>query len=153
MQRILHFSFFFFQNQQVHNKGVGRNFSRGGNGKKDQKIAKKRPKNSTFKPLFTIFVPCMKIQPPCCRRPWFTTFSKFNNFRFLSSFRANECYFSRWYEFVTSCQIGFQRLCKTSFLLMSVALPRKITFSLFVCNLKSLLLLTAYHRKTDKRFW
>jgi len=62
------------------------NFSReGGNGKKGQKFSKKyrkialfslfqggqrkkktkkkqkRPKNSTFKPLLTIFVPCLKI--------------------------------------------------------------------------------------------
>jgi len=67
-------------------KGVGRNFSRRGQRKKYQKLAKntekwhylasssgggatdkkakkyqKRPKNSTFKPLSTIFVPCMKI--------------------------------------------------------------------------------------------
>jgi len=33
-----------------------------GQEKKDQKIAKKRPKNSTFKPLSTIFVSCLKIQ-------------------------------------------------------------------------------------------
>jgi len=44
--------------------------------KKDRKIAKKGrkiAKKSTFKPLSTIFVPCLKIQrgmPPCCRRPW-----------------------------------------------------------------------------------
>jgi len=31
--------------------------------RKDRKIAKKKtPKNSTFKPLSTIFVPCMKIR-------------------------------------------------------------------------------------------
>jgi len=36
--------------------------SGGANGKKDRKIAKKRPKNSIFKPLSTIFVPCVKIQ-------------------------------------------------------------------------------------------
>jgi len=49
-------------------KGVGRKISGGGGGggrrKKDRKM-----KNSTFKPLPTIFVPCMKIQgelrPPC----------------------------------------------------------------------------------------
>jgi len=54
-------------------KGVGRKLSRGGGEKKDRKIAllslfqgggatEKRPKNSTFKFLSTIFVPCMKIQ-------------------------------------------------------------------------------------------
>jgi len=50
--------------------------SRGGpTEKKDRKIAKKA-ENSTFKPLFTIFVPYLKIQggprPPAprCRRPW-----------------------------------------------------------------------------------
>jgi len=71
----------------VINKGVGRKFSRKGghrkkteNSKKYRKIAllsllqweptekkyrkitKKIPKNSTIKPLSTIFVPCMKIQ-------------------------------------------------------------------------------------------
>jgi len=37
----------------------------------------KRPKNSTFKPLSTMLVPCLKIQgratapsAPRCRRPW-----------------------------------------------------------------------------------
>jgi len=48
-------------------KGVGRKFFRGGRPteKKDRtKISKKRPKNSTFKPLSTIFVPCLKILPP-----------------------------------------------------------------------------------------
>jgi len=42
-------------------KGVGRKFSREFNGKKTEKKQKKTPKNSTFKPLFTIVVPCMKI--------------------------------------------------------------------------------------------
>jgi len=37
-------------------KGVGRKFFRGGG------ATEKRPKNSTFKPLFTIFVPCLKTQ-------------------------------------------------------------------------------------------
>jgi len=44
---------------------------------KRPKNSKKGRKNSTFKPLFTIFVPCLKIQggatfppAPCCRRPW-----------------------------------------------------------------------------------
>jgi len=38
------------------------NFPRGeGQRKKDQKIAKKA-ENSNFKPFFTIFVPCLKIQ-------------------------------------------------------------------------------------------
>jgi len=48
----------------------------GGNGKKRpkiskkyRKVAKKPPKNSTFNPLSTIFVPCLKIhrglRPPC----------------------------------------------------------------------------------------
>jgi len=77
-------------------KGVGRKFSRGGATEKitkiskkyrkialfslfqggqrikGRKIAKKRPKNSTFKPLSTIFVPCMKIQEghaPCLPLP------------------------------------------------------------------------------------
>jgi len=52
-------------------------YARGGGEqrKKYQKLAipknsKKRPKNSTLKPLFTIFMPCLKIQggghgPPC----------------------------------------------------------------------------------------
>jgi len=62
-------------------KGVGRKISRGGGAtkKKDRKIStikllpgrgqrkkdpqvEKTPKNSTFKPLYTILVPCMKIQ-------------------------------------------------------------------------------------------
>jgi len=31
----------------------------------------KKTENSTFKPLSTVFVPCLKIQgPPRCRRPW-----------------------------------------------------------------------------------
>jgi len=80
----------------VHYKGADRKFSRrgGANGKipkvskKYRKIAlfsffhggatEKRPKNSCFKPLLTIFVPCLKIQgggtwpspAPRCRRPW-----------------------------------------------------------------------------------
>jgi len=86
-------------------KGVGRKVSRGGtNGKKYRKIAKKNstikpltggggatekktenikkktPKNSTFKPLSTIFVPCLKTQvalPPAadahvCVYPYLT---------------------------------------------------------------------------------
>jgi len=56
-------------------KGVGRKFSRGGEAtEKKTKNSKQRPKNSTFKPLCTIFVPCMKIQEeataPCRRGPW-----------------------------------------------------------------------------------
>jgi len=45
-------------------KGVGRKFFKGGGAteKKDRKKAKKWPKNSTFKPLSTIFVLCLKIQ-------------------------------------------------------------------------------------------
>jgi len=76
-------------------KGVGRKFFRkwgatekiSKNSQKRPKIALlslfrggrgariKRPKNSTIKPLFTVFVPCMKIQggpcPPAlrCRHP------------------------------------------------------------------------------------
>jgi len=34
----------------------------GGQWEKSPKNSKNRPKNSTFKPLFTIFVPCLKIQ-------------------------------------------------------------------------------------------
>jgi len=34
----------------------------GGQRKKGRKILKKKQKNSTFKPLSTISVPCMKIQ-------------------------------------------------------------------------------------------
>jgi len=58
--------------------GVGRKNFRGGGGqrKKDRKIAKKRPKNSTIKPLSTKSVPYVKLQGghdspvPRCRRPW-----------------------------------------------------------------------------------
>jgi len=39
------------------NKGVSASSRRGGGG-----ATKKIPKNSTFKPLSTIFVPCIKIQ-------------------------------------------------------------------------------------------
>jgi len=35
---------------------------RDGGQQKDRKIAKKKAEKSTFKPLSTIFVPCLKIQ-------------------------------------------------------------------------------------------
>jgi len=42
-------------------KDVGRKFSRGGGGANEKKTEKIiRPKNSMFKPLSTIFVPCLK---------------------------------------------------------------------------------------------
>jgi len=67
---------------KVKTRASAENFPGGrANGKKYRKIAlfslfqgvptEKRPKNITFKPLSTIFVPCMKIPPaPRCRRPW-----------------------------------------------------------------------------------
>jgi len=58
-------------------KGVGRKFSREGPTEKRPKISKKG-QNSTFKTLFTIFIPCMKIQgghtppPPLIPTPMIT---------------------------------------------------------------------------------
>jgi len=96
-----------YRKQTVIVKGVGGKFSRGGRKKggegateKDQKIAKKT-ENSTFKPLSTIFVSCMKIQgkghgplAPRCRRPWLLWYAskEYDCKMFSETFFLNDIY-------------------------------------------------------------